>query len=265
MKGVFLIIIILTLLVMYNYAIDFFQVTNKNPKILNLILYSETSDEYLEMYKILSDYLKKTGIIYYFYAYRDDIQADYIIIDDIIYLKGVESFIPGCLEKTLKVFDICKNIDFDYIVRSNISQLINFKLLKNALSEKHIEYGGETLCINLLLGAKDAINVNYKYFGTKFIQGNAIIFDRKIFDLIVLNTEEILSYGIIDDISFGIFLKDKVKDITYFGTTFDIYNEHVKINAEKYDPDVIFYRNKNIWNRKQDVINMKKILDELPF
>ena len=72
------------------------------PKILNLILYSETSPEYNEMYKILSNYLKQTEIPYYFYAYNPNIESEYIIKDDIIYLKGNESLVHGCLDKTLK-------------------------------------------------------------------------------------------------------------------------------------------------------------------
>jgi len=52
----------------------------KNYKILNLILYSNTSSEYIDMYKILSKYLKETKIHYYFYAYDPNIDEEYFII-----------------------------------------------------------------------------------------------------------------------------------------------------------------------------------------
>ena len=51
-----------------------------------------------------------------------------------IYIKGEETFIPGILEKTLLAIKISsKNFTYDYIVRTNISTLVNYiKLIGKA-------------------------------------------------------------------------------------------------------------------------------------
>jgi hypothetical protein len=223
----------------------------ESPKILNLILYSETSPEYIEMYKTLSNYLKKIDIPYYFYAYNPNLESDYIIKDDIIYMKGNESLVPGCLDKTFKAFEICKDLEFDYLIRTNISQVVNFKLLKKALENSEIEYGGG---INFMLKWFDPMSgiVNTKYWGNNFIRGNAIIFNRETFNLILDGKNEILSYNIIDDVAFGVFLKDKIKIIKTIG---DAENS-------SYDEKIIFYRNKSV-DRRFDVENMRNITSRL--
>jgi hypothetical protein len=227
------------------------EISYTNKKILNLILYSETSLEYINMYKILSKYLKKMKIQYYFYAYDPHIDKEYIINDDIIYIKGYESLVPGCLEKTLKVFDICKDLEFEYVIRTNISQIVNFKLLNNILSTKNIEYGGGTI-LNLQWIDKPNGIIDDKYWNTHYIRGNAIIFSREIFDLILDGKDEILSYNIIDDVAFGVFLKYNKANIT------PIYEN---INS-LYDKTAIFYRNKNN-NRNIDVENMRSITNDI--
>lgn len=228
----------------YDYVIKF--------KILNLILYSENNEEYTKMYKILSKYLKKINVKYYFYCYKENLENDYEIIDDIIYIKGVESLVPGCLDKTLKTFTICKDMNFDYLVRSNISEVINFKLLDKFLNSLDIEYGGGTLyCLHSYLPMYGTIDE--KYLNTNYIQGNAIIFNRNTFNLIESNREKLLEYNVIDDVAFGIFLKDKVKYI---------YHTHEKINVSILTNNIIFYRNKSL-DRHNDVINMEKLTNLL--
>lgn len=105
-------------------------------KLLNLILYSETIPEYVEMKEILESYLNKLNKLqYYFYCYNEELDKEYEIKDKIIYIKGKETFIPGILEKTIKVFEICNElgIEYDYIIRSNISTIINYPSLQQYL------------------------------------------------------------------------------------------------------------------------------------
>ena len=45
--------------------------------------------------------------------------------DNIIYIKGSETFIPGILLKTICGIEIFKDrTDFDYIIRTNISEIV---------------------------------------------------------------------------------------------------------------------------------------------
>ena len=255
MKKILLILILsLILFIVFknlNKICESLEKSVEEPKILNLILYSTTIPEYVMMYKILSEYLKKTRIMYYFYTYDNQLNDDYQIKDDIIYIKGEESLVPGCLDKTLKAFSICKNLNFDYIIRSNISEVINFKLLKNYLKNNNVEYGGSILLhlewLDHIMGI-----VNEKYWGTDYVMGNAIIFNRNIFNLIESNKDEILSYNVIDDVAFGVFLKNKIKNIT-----------HINSNSEeKYGDNIIFYRNRHN-DRNVDVENMKQITNKI--
>lgn len=227
---------------------SFLNITEKRKKILNLILYSETSSEYIEMYKTLSTYLKTMNIHYYFYCYDQNLENDYKIIDDIIYIKGNESLVPGCLEKTLKVFNICKDMDFDYVVRSNISQIINFNLLHEYLKAHDVKYGGSVILQLQWIDPPYGI-IDKKYWGTKYIRGNAIIFDREIFNLIESNKDEILGYGVVDDVAFGVFLKDRIDTI---------YTTNEKVNVNNIYPNTIFYRNRSE-DRNTDVKNMETI------
>jgi hypothetical protein len=210
-------------------------------KLLNLILYSETSPEYIEMYKLLSTYLKANNIPHYFYAYKN-IEKDYEIVDDIIYLKGTtESIVPGCLDKTIKVFDICKNMDFDYLVRSNISTVINFKNffeILNKISTK-FDYAGAGI------GSHDNI---------QFASGCCMIFSKKIVQLLVSNKITI-DYRITDDVSIAKFLNGKVNIVSFGENRVD--------NVEEARNGIVFYRNKHSVDRNIDIKNMKKIIDTM--
>jgi hypothetical protein len=252
---IIIVVLIIILIILYKKLIShssvscsFLNINQRRKKILNLILYSETNPQYIKMYKILSNYLKTLNIHHYFYCYNENLVNDYKIVDDIIYIKGNESLVPGCLDKTLKVFSICKDMDFDYVVRSNISEVINFDLLQKYLQSHCVKYGGATLLQLQWLDPPSGI-INFKYWNTYFIRGNAIIFDREIFDMIESNKDEILGYNIIDDVAFGVFLKDKINTIHYT-------NE--KTNVNNIYKDTIFYRNKSYF-RNTDVINMKTI------
>ena len=173
---------ILLILILFVLLYFLFKPDRSYPKILNLILYSETTPEYIEMYKLLSVYLKKQNKIkYYFYAYNPNINDEYIIKDDIIYIKGEESLVPGCLDKTLKAFEICKDLDFDYIIRTNISEVVDFNLLNELLKNNKIEYGGATTLNLFWFDHPSGIN-DTRYFGTNFVRGTCIIFNREIFD-----------------------------------------------------------------------------------
>src|SRR5271170_1779843 len=101
--------------------------------ILNLILYNNSS-EYNGMRDVLRQYLKSMNIKYYFYCYDENITEDYIFNDDILLIKGKETFLPGIFKKTISAMEICLKLhDFDYILRSNISTVVDFSLLQNYL------------------------------------------------------------------------------------------------------------------------------------
>jgi hypothetical protein len=221
-------------------------------KFLNLILYSENIPEYIEMKEILSEYLKLKNIRHYFYCYKEDIKKDYEIIDNVVYFNGIDSHHPGCLDKTLKVFSLFENEDYDFIIRTNISTVINFEILEKEIFDNNILYGTS---YNLKLNWLDPEFgiVNKKYFNTLYPSGTCIILSKNLIKLILKNQELIKSYNVIDDLSFGIFLKNyKLKTVNY------------KKNSKKYDKNISVYRNKNL-NRKLDIENMNNIINNLKY
>jgi len=232
-------------------------------KLLNLIIYSTNIPEYQEMYKIQSAYLKKIGIEHYFLVFSSNIKEFFgseqpvIIYDNIIYFEGKETLIPGILLKTLYGFELFKHKNYDYILRSNISEIVNFDLLQEKLNEMDFDYGGSQYKELTWLDYRAGI-FDWQYYKQPFIQGNAILISNNFRDLILEHKIKMLNYNVIDDVSFGLLyydLKQKynLKDVAVFKEV---------INVDKYEKDAVFYRNKHE-DRKIDVKNMKKICDEL--
>ena len=69
-----------------NIYEKFTKKEHKQILFLNLILYNE-SDIYNNMRDVLRKYLKLQNVDYYFYCYKPNIENEYQIIDDIIYLS----------------------------------------------------------------------------------------------------------------------------------------------------------------------------------
>lgn len=88
-------------------------------KIVILIL---TSPGYEEYNKIMSEYLSKFCIEFYFYSYSECCE-EINIIGNNIYIPGKETFIPGILNKTIEVFRLFSH--YDYIMRINSTTFID--------------------------------------------------------------------------------------------------------------------------------------------
>ena len=88
---------------------------------------------------IRNNYLKNS--IFYdflFIEYNNDIQLDYLIDENTktLQIKGRDSIIPGCFNKTIKAIEIVKNIyKPKFILRTNISTYFNFHLLEKIINK----------------------------------------------------------------------------------------------------------------------------------
>ena len=256
-------------------------------RILNLVLHSESShnnEKYNEMYYCLSTYYKifedhnDVKVKTVFFRYTDipnisNLESDYDMDGNILYIRGKESFLPGVLEKTLKAFKYFENEldNYDYIVRTNISTIIDFKLLAQELEKNPIQfYGGGNKRVLQWTGG--GIN-DSTWFGTEYIEGTAIIFSKDAIRYIILN-DHLIKKDIIDDVSFAIFMREhrpdiKVQDLCkhfifvpcFFidRHTININGLHNMVNNNKY----IFYRNKCCNQRGIDVAQMNIIKDIL--
>jgi hypothetical protein len=256
----FIIILIIFLFINFFYFNNI-ECFNNNVNILHLLLYSD--DEYYnEMYKLTSKYYKKFNYVKtIFYKFSNKYDSNYMLINDILFIKGEETNLPGILDKTIKAIEYFKDYNFDYLIRSNVSTIINFDLLISQLNV-NIHYAS-----GLLLFISDSYeDINYGvikniYSNTHYASGTNIILSKKLVNKILLKKNNI-DYNVIDDVSIGYFIKNNFPDIKLFEikNKFTIVNES-NINNLDYK-NIIFYRNRNT-SRLDDVKNMKYIISNL--
>jgi hypothetical protein len=232
-------------------------------KILNLVLYSDNDEIYVQMYQALSGYYKGfSDVSTYFYKYNENISGNIEITGDIINIKGRESYMPGILNKTIDAFMLFKNNGeyekYDYIIRSNISSIVNFSLLSEQLELNPVEYYGSTNIGNITL---DNTNI-------PFASGTNIIMSKKGYMTLVDNIN-LLNRAYIDDISIAVFfhkLNIKITNVGKAGESGFVFVPMINNNLE-YEKLVshnyLVYRNKSENNRQYDVINMKNIIKYL--
>jgi len=226
-------------------------------KILHLVLFSDDK-YYNEMYKITSKYYSEfnDNIKTIYYKFNNSISEEYKLENDILNIKGNETRIPGILVKTIKSFIYFQNelVNYDYIIRSNISTVIDFKNLIILLEKDNYDYGG------YLWEGKE--------FPCPFVSGTCIILNRLIVENMLTNTAKIL-FNIIDDVAIGLYLNKIIKKYKFLNLNNYYYwvnsvkkeNLEVKLNEKKLINKIIF-RNKSA-NRKDDIDRIKNIISYL--
>jgi len=235
-------------------------------KILNLILYSN-NDDYKKMYNLLKCYLQfvkeKINIDYYFYTFNNDIENEFEVKDDIFYIKGEETFLPGILDKTIKTIEYFKDYDYDYIIRSNISTPINFELLINFLEKFGFDYCGNVF--KICWEDRKCGLINKKYFNEFFISGACITMSKNTYTYLIDHKEE-LDYTVIDDVAIGVLLTKQFEPINiykYFMIN-DTDQSSTKLFTidRQYHNNILYYRNKSI-NRGIDLFFINKNINSL--
>jgi hypothetical protein len=231
--------------------------SKSNLKILHLVLHSH-NDYYIDMYNLTRNYYhssKNVKTIYY--SFSPNLKSDYLIKDDILYIKGKETYLPGILDKTVKALKYFeKELNkYDYIVRSNDSTIINFDKLEKLLINDPIDYGGGMILKLGWLDPKSGI-YNKKYWGCKYASGTSIIFSRDTLKKLLKNDNKI-NKDVIDDVSIGLWVKKVSPKIQ--PKSFQKYFTVVENLNKLKDKDIIFYRNRTE-DRSIDIQNMKKII-----
>jgi len=238
--------------------------------IVNLVLYSK-NPEYDEMYNITRKYYSRFhNVKTIYYRFNPDITTDYELIDDVLNIKGEETYVPGILDKTVKAFEyVNKNYTFDYLVRSNISTIINFDLLCEELQNQKtpIQYGAGTKMVLNWLDEPSGI-VDKTYFGTVYGSGTSIILSKDTLAKF-LSKKQYIHYNLIDDVAIGVLFDEQIKDvkksftdIRYFYSVPDVNGDPDKLLALIKDKPYIYYRNRQS-SRKIDIEQMKIIADYL--
>jgi hypothetical protein len=147
------------------------------------------------------------------FDYRFDETVSTITVDaerGTVLVPGSESFIPGILNKTVTVlrhfFAEQKDLQFDYVVRSNASTVINFAQLLPTLGAQKVMYGSTLVQLATSVSEGDG-NVAASYLPLRFAHGTCIILHRDAVRLL-LEYEATLHRDTIDDLSIAMFFKD---------------------------------------------------------
>lgn len=177
-----------------------------------------TSPEYRDFDIIMAKYLSLITDSYFFYLFKSDIDKEYEIDNEnhYIYLKGEESFIPGILDKTLKVFQLFYNCGYDQIIRLNATTFVDFYSFgKNLSTNGKASYFGYYYSEKLIVNPKYGITEEFieKYGSFPFVSGKFIYLNRAaLTTLLYPQLDELLSLKdkIMDDVYIALALKDKV-------------------------------------------------------
>lgn len=239
-------------------------------KILNLILYSDNKDYYKKMYNILTNYYNHYSYVKtYFYKYNENINNDVELIDNIINIKGKENYNPGILEKTLKTLKYVEKEfeDYDYLIRTNISSVVDFDLLKEQLEATPILYSGGTHILILKWIDEPAGIIDTRHFFTPYVSGTSIIFSKEGYKQL-LNNIHLIDKTLIDDVAIGVLFKTINIPLTNLSCNnnrhYDVEIDLKNININNIlNNNIIVYRNRNDIDRNIDVNNMKIITNAI--
>ena len=240
------------------------------PKIVVLIIchYSEMNMMMLE--QLRNNVYKKHNLQYYIVASRfSEINPNSIELDDdILFVNQKETYF-NILNKTLKAMEYIDNVlklDYDFMIRTNVSTVINVpQLLKELapLPKQNISIGGNKMQINWICPAY-GINDN-RYSGRWFVQGTSIIFSKDVCQDIVKNQHKI-EKKIVDDISLFMYLGN-FNPIAYESVnkhTISFYECSESLDQLYLIPkNYAFYRNKSETMRDEDIIRIRYICNNL--
>jgi len=233
-------------------------------KVLILIIFN-TSYLYDEMLLIQKTYIHKyPNIDVYFVSLNEEQIEDIIIKNDFVFIKGRENYI-NILFKTIEALEYINNKiskNYDFIVRSNISTIINLDNLYKyltSISNTNIYTGGTIETLRWLLqpyeiSERKQANRN-DYYGLKYVQGTGIIMSNDVVQNI-LKMKQTIEYDMVDDVKLGVIIRDHFPEI-YKNIENQVF---AKVTYNKFEEDCVFIRNRSC-ERKMDIHRMRNIVN----
>ena len=269
----------------------FYPIVNKyiiNKKLLNVIIYTKTIPYEVEMKKLLEKHHNNyNNNINYFFVTFDENQTENIIVENgnTISIKGIDSLLPGVLNKTIIGIDYIVNtlnIEYDYLIKSNISTVVDFNNFPFIEIEKNdVDYIGGKIWkqpINDIINnyeklytSEKKIELLNKYTSNEnidFVSGECLILSKNATNYLLVN-KNLLDEYIIDDVSIGMLLSP-------IYTPYLLYNEMLwygnelpfsitdKIDISIYHKGIkgFIFRNKSTL-RTTDIERMNIIIEQL--
>ena len=234
-------------------------------QILNLVLHSNTPI-YNEMYAITNEHYKKyTNVKTVYYVFSDiENEYEYDPETNILQIKGNETFVPGIMHKTIKAFEFFRDEfrNYDYIVRPNVSSIVNFDNLCNELENNPMNYGGLWMHIADGSTSPDYGIIDNRFANLNYASGTCIILSKNAFTLL-LDGLHLCDDSAVDDVSIGDFIhKHTEYTFTHLTkvvfTTEDHFLKNMHNNANDKLKEYMLFRNRSN-NRYYDIEIMKYI------
>lgn len=234
-------------------------------KIFQLVLYSDHYP-YNNMLPILQNYYRTfPDIKTYFYCFSETIQDEYVLIENVLYIKGGPETLTNTMEKTMKAFEYFRREieECDYFLRSSISTIIDLELFSKEMRHRTIDYGGHV---------KGAYHIHHpsgmsdtSLLGIPYYQGICIILSNEMCKLILNNLDKV-EIEVVDDTSFGLFVHRFKKNARYgsLDSMFSPPDDIQYIDNYTKKNSIIIYRNKNN-DREIDIRNMDYITKKLMY
>jgi len=235
---------------------------------LILILYNETK-LYKSMYELLVKHYNKYNSVKFHFIELMEYEfpvTDVIAFNDYhrLIFRGSDSLYPGCMDKTIKGLEYEReniyNGKYDYIIRTNISSIINIKLLADNINSLPVKYDYMGSIENLYRYGN--IVPNDELASKHYASGTMIVMNPHFAKLIMNNKQFFSDNNYYDDFIIGVFANKfaAAYNITMNFTTF----KHM-VNNPGYDPNIVLYRNRSgnesDSDRTIDVKNMAKIIE----
>jgi len=231
-------------------------------KILILFIYS-ADENYNKMLKIQRSYCHKyDGVHSFFVTYRKTQSNHVEIEDDIVYVKGEETYL-GITRKTIDAMEFLLNRmkDIDYVVRSNMSTVINIPELKSFLEplpRTGIYTSGLMIELRWLDHASGVVDESL--WGTKYASGTSIILSKDVAESIVQRKDQI-RHDIIDDLSIGVFMTKFFPNTYGVAPLAKFFAVPFDIDERSFARDAAFYRTRTNDDRTRDIQNMQTVHD----
>ena len=247
---------------------------------VHLVLYSDTCADYTRMYALTRAYYAKfTQVKTLYYTFSDAICDDYVLQnDDLLLIKGSETYVPGILDKTVKALQYV-HLHFlfsGYVIRSNISTIVDFEKLftEPAMRLRSFDYGGPSLVLDWT-SPRDGLRDD-SLSGLHYISGTCILMsERFLLDLVAHHAAR-LDTSLIDDVALGVYFKHHSAangfKLHSFGNALDEGDKQFKLITYAMtaallrhlvaSDTILFYRNKNP-DRAIDVAQMAVLLSAM--
>lgn len=256
------------------------------PTVLNLVLYSPGNEAYDAMRDIQREHLRRhnnsssssigsTMIRQFFYWFDPDLGCEFEVrgSDELVF-RGMETFVPGILEKTLRAIEVALHLfPFDYLLRTNVSTICNYAKLVTCLAgttttTPKIAYGGSYVNTLRWLDPPAGI-VDKSRWGLRFVSGTGIVLSRascrRLVEAAGKNKKEgsssssKIDFSLVDDVALGDFFARQYGNAA--AVDFGDHGFRFVGGATAQVADVLFYRNRLPGDdRAKDVAVMRQLV-----